>query len=201
MTRILQGFVPGDSRQTNELMEMVYGQLRATAQKLMRGERAEHTLTATALVHEAYARLVGDDGLAWANRGHFFAAAAEAMRRILVEHARARARLKRGGEGVGRVEGEGGVPEAAARMKKRVPLSVIEAAQESDPETILALDAAMRRLEAEEPDVAGVVRLRFFAGLSGDETAAALGLSPRQVDRLWSYARARLFRTLDDERR
>jgi RNA polymerase sigma factor (TIGR02999 family) len=173
---------------SRKLLELVYAQLRATAQKLMAGERSGHTLTATALVHEAYARLVGNTPVAWSNRAHFFAAAAEAMRRILIEHARARHRLKRGGGG--------GEETGSAAPRNRVPLSIVEAAHTADPETILALDEAIDRLEREEPDVAAVVRFRFFAGLSGDETAAALGLSPRQVDRLWAYARARLFRNI-----
>jgi RNA polymerase sigma factor (TIGR02999 family) len=156
--------------------------LRKIAQQRMSEERSGHTLQATALVHEAYLRLVGDSEVHWQGRGHFFAAAAEAMRRILIEHARGRARVKRGGE-------HGAPP-------KRVPLNVLDLAAEGDPEEILMLDDAIRRLEMEDPQAGCVVRLRFFAGLSMDETAAALGVSPSSVDRDWAYARARLQRML-----
>jgi RNA polymerase sigma factor (TIGR02999 family) len=169
------------------LLELVYHQLRAIAQHRMAGERRDHTLQATALVHEAYLRLVGDKDLQWAGRAHFFAAAAEAMRRILVEHARARGRVKRGGDG-------------AARPAQRVLLNVLDLAEDADPDEFLALEEQIRRLETEDPIVGRVVRLRFFAALSGDETAAALEISPRQVDRLWSYARAWLQRALEPGR-
>ncbi|MCG3125591.1 MAG: hypothetical protein CHACPFDD_00416 [Phycisphaerae bacterium] len=145
----------------------------------MTAERPDHTLQATALVHEAYARLVGEQAATWSNRKHFFFAAGRAMQQILVEHARARARQKRGGQA------------------KRVPLSVVNLGEEQDPLAILALDEAFCRLEKEEPEAAEVVRLRFFAGLSGDETAAVLAISQRQVDRLWAFARAWLFRALE----
>ena len=149
----------------------------------MNDERGEHTLQATALVHEAYLRLIGDAPVPWANRAHFFAAAAEAMRRILVEHARARQRVKRGG--------------GPATTPRRPPNGVLDLADESaDPDEILMLDEAIRRLEQEDPEAARVVRLRFFAGLSVDETAEALGVSPSSVDREWAYARARLHRLL-----
>lgn len=167
-----------------ELLALVYGQLHGIARARMREERRDHTLQATALVHEAYLRLVGDRPVQWSGRAHFFHAAAEAMRRILIEHARARGRLKRGGSPDG-------------KAPKRVPLSIVDLAAEAEGEEILALDEAIRRLEEEEPQVAQVVRLRFFAGLGVDETADALGLSPRSVDRLWAYARARLFRLLE----
>lgn len=168
----------------NRLLPLVYQQLRAIAQQRMAGERAGHTLQATALVHEAWLRLVGDRDLAWRSRAHFFVAAGETMRRLLVEHARARARLKRGGDGAGR-------PAA------RTPIHVLDLADDSqDPEEILMLDEALRRLEEHDSDAAQVVRLRFFAGLSGDEVAAALGVSPSTVDREWAYARARLYRTM-----
>lgn len=167
---------------SNAILPLVYDQLRSIAQQRMNEERSGHTLQATALVHEAYLRLIGDQPIAWAGRAHFFAAAAEAMRRILIEHARGRARLKRGGD------------ESTAR--KRLPLSVVDLAGEDDPQEILMLDDAICRLEEEDPDAARVVRLRFYAGLSVDETAAALGTSPSSVDREWAYARARLHRLL-----
>ena len=181
ITRLLQDPAAADCAR---LLELVYEQLRVIARQRMNAERGDHTLQATALVHEAYLRLVGDQNTQWAGRAHFFAAAAEAMRRILVEHARARARVKRGGDSSG-------------RPARRVPLNVLDLTEESDPGEILALEEQIRRLETDEPEVGAVVRLRFFAGLSGDDTAAALGISPRQVDRLWAYARAWLHRALE----
>lgn len=142
-------------------------------------ERPNHTLSATELVHEAYLKLVGEREVPWANRSHFFAAAAEAMRRILIDHARARLAAKRGGD------------------KERTPLSLVDLAETADPADVLALDESLSRLEGEEPDVAAVVGLRLFAGLSGDQTALALGISARQVDRHWAFARAWLARELD----
>jgi RNA polymerase sigma factor (TIGR02999 family) len=144
----------------------------------MKAENAGHTLQATALVHEAFLRIGQDRRVPFENRAHFFAAAAEAMRRILIDHARAKGAVKRGGESV------------------RAPLSVVDLAAECDPAEVLALDEALSRLEVAEPDAAAVVRLRFFAGLSGDATAEALGMSPRQVDRVWAYARAWLLREM-----
>lgn len=170
------------------LLPLVYDQLRAVAQQHMAAERRDHTLMATALVHEAYLRLVGTDGeqVAWANRAHFFHAAAEAMRRILIEHARARGRIKRGGDGSG-------------APPKRTPLSVVDLAGKEDPDYILTFDEAFRRLEEEDPEAAAVVRLRFFAGLSVDQTAAALGVSASSVDREWAFARARLYRLVSSQ--
>ncbi|MDX2148823.1 MAG: ECF-type sigma factor [Planctomycetota bacterium] len=163
-----------------ELIEAAYAQLRAIAQERMRQESTGHTLQATALVHEALLRIGSDRTSPMVDRAHFFAAAAEAMRRILIDHARARNAVKRGGGA------------------RRGVLSVVDLADEdADPGEILALDEALQRLEASEPEVASVVRLRFYAGLSGDETAEALRVSPRQVDRLWAYARAWLARELD----
>jgi RNA polymerase sigma factor (TIGR02999 family) len=136
------------------------------------------TLQATALVHEAYLRLVGDRDVEWANRAHFFAAAAQAMRRILIEHARAKRGPRRGGD------------------RRRLPTDVLDLAMADDPEEILAFDEAISRLENEDADAARVVQLRFFAGLSIDETASAMGVSASTVKREWAFARAYLFRTL-----
>jgi RNA polymerase sigma factor (TIGR02999 family) len=130
-------------------------------------------------VHEAYLRIAGDRPEGWSSPGQFFAAAAEAMRRILIEHARARGRVKRGGDGAG-------------RPARRVPLNVIDLAAQPEPEEILMLDAAFSRLEKADPQSAKVARLRVYAGLSVDDTAAALGISPSTVDREWAYARAHL---------
>ena len=176
----------GDRDAASRLFPLVYAQLRDLARQRMTGERAGHTLQATALVHEVYLKLIGPERAApWADRRQFFFAAAEAMRQILIDHARARAGLKRGGG------------------RKRVPLGVLDLAtdEEQIPE-ILALDEAVSRLEKASPDVAAVVRLRFYAGLSVEETAEALGVSPRTVKREWTYARAQLFRALgyEDER-
>lgn len=178
VTRLLGGGMPGNRVATDELLALLYDQLRAIAQQRLAGERPGHTLTATSLVHEAYLRLIGDDGVAWSNRGHFFTAAAEAMRRILIEHARARGRIKRGGD------------------RKRAPINVVDLAIKHDAEEIVMLDDAICRLEQEDEQATRVVRLRFYAGLSNDETAKALGVSPSTVDRNWAYARAWLHRAL-----
>lgn len=171
-----KGMSPDREGHSPELVELVYAQLRAIAEQRMSEEGAGHTLQATALVHEVYLRIHQGRRVPFQNEAHFFSAAAEAMRRVLIDHARAKGAVKRGG--------------GAARM----PLSVVDLAMEQDPVQILALDEALQRLEQTEPEVGGVVRMRFFAGLSVDETARALGLSPRQVDRHWAYARAWLIR-------
>ncbi len=181
VTRILIAIEGGDSRAAAKLLPLVYEQLRAIARQRMAQERAGHTLQATALVHEAYLRLVGGQQVPWMNRAHFYLAAAEAMRRILIEHARKRDRVKRGGD------------------RRRVPVSVADLAAEQDSEEILAVDEAVRRLEETDAQAAKVVQLRFFAGLSVDETARALDLSPRTIAREWAYARAWLHNALQGE--
>ena len=183
VTRILGDLRSGHGHAADDLLPLVYQQLRAIAQQNMNNERASHTLEATALVHEAYLRLVGDQELGWDSRAHFFTAAAEAMRRILIEHARAKHRIKRGGN-----------------ERQRVPLTGLDLADDHDAEEILAVDDAFRRLETEDSTAANVVRLRFYAGLSVAETAAALGISERSVAREWSFARAWLADALGDER-
>ncbi|MDZ4774617.1 MAG: ECF-type sigma factor [Planctomycetota bacterium] len=163
------------------LLPDVYQHLHAIARARMVEERAGHTLQATALVHEAWLRLSkregGVDGIPDAS---FYEAAAIAMRRILIEHARSKGRLKRGGD------------------RERTPIDVVDLAAEHDPDEILAVEDAVRRLEAEDPDAARVVNLRFFAGLDVAETARALGISERTVAREWEYARAWLYRVLHD---
>ncbi|NNF26891.1 MAG: sigma-70 family RNA polymerase sigma factor [Gemmatimonadetes bacterium] len=169
------------SEATDRLLPVVYEELRALARARLRDERAGHTLETTALVNEAYLRLVGGDGPPWSGRAHFFHAAARAMRQILVDHARSRNRIKRG-----------------AGMS---PVSLDEAraqADESDPDEILAVDQALRRLEMEDPRAADVVHLRYYAGLSVKETAQALALSERTVLREWAYAKAWLRDALDE---
>jgi RNA polymerase sigma factor (TIGR02999 family) len=168
------------SARARELFPLIYERLRRIAAARMAGERPDHTLHATALVHESYLRLVGDRDLPWQNRAHFFAAAAEAMRRILIDHAKARGRVKRGGS------------------QRRVPLNLGDLADSSDPAEILSLDEAIRRLEGQDPAMARVVHLRFFAGLSIDETARALGASPATIKRQWEFARTWLYRELRD---
>jgi RNA polymerase sigma factor (TIGR02999 family) len=167
-------------RPVSELLAAVYDQLRALAQQRLRGERVGHTLTATSLVHEAYVRLSEGRRVPWASEAHFYVTAADAMRQILLDHARSRGRSKRGGG------------------RRRVPISVLDLAAEPDADEIVALDEHLCRLEQERPDAAVVVRLRFYAGLTIDRTAAVLGQSPRQVDRLWAYARAWLYRAMQD---
>jgi len=160
-----------------DLLPLVYQSLKELARQRMSLERAGHTLQATALVHEAYLRLAGKD-IRWAGKSQFFQAAAQAMRRILIEHARARGRVKRGG---------------AAR---RIPVNLLDLAEDADRDEILALDEAIRRLEEHTPQIAAVVRLRFFAGLNVEETAEALNMGRRSVDRAWAYARVWLYREL-----
>lgn len=179
-TRWLLAAAGGEREAADRLLPLIYEQLRKAAQRDLAGEREGHTLSATALVHEAYLRLIGPREVPWAGRGHFYAAAAEAMRRILLDHARARGR--RGGE--------------ARPWTELVDVAELSAA---DSGQIVAVDQALARLERDDPEAAAVVRLRFYAGLSVDEAAQALGLSARTTARLWSYARAVLFRDLCSE--
>lgn len=158
----------------------VYDQLRVIARARLAGERAGHSLQATELVHEAFLKLRQNEALGRGDQGAFFRAAAEAMRRILIDHARGKGRAKRGGGA------------------RRVLRDVAELAQEQDSEQILALEEAVCRLEQEEPQAALVLKLRFYAGMSVPEAAEATGLSERTVKREWQYARAWLFRALDD---
>jgi RNA polymerase sigma factor (TIGR02999 family) len=173
VTRILDAIEQGDPHAANELLPLVYEELRRLAAAQMAREKAGQTLDATALVHEVYLRLVGTNPeQPWNSRGHFFAAAAEAMRRILVESARRKHRLKRGGD-----------------LERRALEPDDLVAPEPD-QRLLALDEALTRLSAREPDKAELVKLRWFVGLSGDAAAAVLGISPATADRWWSYARA-----------
>jgi RNA polymerase sigma factor (TIGR02999 family) len=168
------------------LLPEVYEDLRAAARNALRGERKDHTLQATALVHEAYLRIAGDRQIPWENRAHFYAAAAQAMRRILVDHARARAADMRGG------------PDA---RRAALELSGLPAA-DSDRESagFLILDEAIERLEGVDPEAASVVRLRYFAGLSVEDTASALRVSAPTVKRAWAFARGWLKEAIESGR-
>lgn len=179
LTHLLKQASQGKSLSAAGLLPLVYEELRKLATCRMAGERADHTLQATALVHEAYLRLLGGHDHDWANRAQFFVAAAEAMRRILIEHARAFRGPRRGGG------------------LRKWPADVIDLATVEDPEQILALDEAVSRLEQQDADAARVVRLRFYAGLSIEETAGVMGISARTVKRDWSFARAFLYRILE----
>jgi len=175
---LLGAIVAGDLKASSELLPLVYDELRRLARARMARERGALTLTPTALVHEAYLRLVGHEDPPWANRAHFFAAAAEAMRRILIERARRVAREKHGG----------------GRFRVTLDERIVGESPEADD--LLALHEALSRLEAQDPEMAVVVKLHQFAGLSLPETAAALGSSERTVSRRWTAARAWLRREL-----
>ena len=181
ITRLLNEASSGNEKAADELLPLVYRELHALASKRMASERPEHTLQTTALVHEAYIRLVGSEQTTWESKGQFCLAAAAAMRRILIDHARKRGRIKRGGD------------------YKRVSLDIDVLAREAQPEEILEVTAAVDRLEEKDPRMGKVVRLRFFVGLSVVETAAALGLSERTVRSEWALARAWLNQELKGE--
>jgi len=173
ITSILQNIEEGHGEATESLLPVVYDELRRLAQSKLGAERQDHTLSATALVHEAYLRMVNHQtARQWASRGQFFAAAAEAMRRILIDNARRRASLKRGGD------------------RRRVDLDKVELSNSDPADKLLAVDEALSHLEAEFPAQAKVVKLRYFAGLSIEETARALGISPATANRRWAFARA-----------
>ncbi len=176
-TLLMNAAAGGDKSAADRLLPLVYDQLRKAAQRDLIGDRANHSLSATLLVHEAYLKLIGPRQVPWANRAHFYAAAAEAMRRILLDNARKRAR--RGGP-----------------MRPLTEIGDVEALSDSDPEQIIALDAALTTLETEDPEAAAIVRLRFYAGLSVDQAAEAMGISARSAARLWTYARASLYRAM-----
>lgn len=177
VTRILRALESGDEGATDQLLPVVYAELRKLAGNKLSHEAPGQTLTATALVHEAYLKLVGSEGEAqeWDHRGHFFAAAAESMRRILIDKARRKKREKHGGD------------------RDRVELPNIAAPALEQADDLLALDAALTRFAQESPDKAELVKLRYFAGLSEQEAADILGISRATAARHWAYSRAWLF--------
>jgi RNA polymerase sigma factor (TIGR02999 family) len=180
VTQILNAIAEGDPSAASQLLPLVYDELRKLAAHRLAHQTPGQTLQPTALVHEAYLRLVGDhEGSDWDNRGHFFAAAAEAMRRVLVENARRKGRQKRGG-GLKRLDLDAAEPVAVPEVR----------------EDLLALDEALTKLASTDPQAAQLVQLRYFAGLSIPDAAQALGVSSRTADRLWAFARAWLLREI-----
>jgi len=184
-TLLMSAAAGGDKAAADRLLPVVYDQLRKAAQLGLSGERSDHTLSATALVHEAYLKLVGPREVAWAGRGHFYAAAAEAMHRILLDHAKARGRVKRGG-GLGRINLDNTATLGG-------PLAEVHATDDAD---FVALDDAICRLTTRDPRMAEVVRLRFYAGLEISQVALVLGVSERTVKNDWAFAKAWLEREM-----
>jgi RNA polymerase sigma factor (TIGR02999 family) len=179
VTRILSAVEQGDPSAAEQLLPLVYEELRKLAAQKLAQEKPGQTLQATALVHEAYLRLVDvDEAQHWNSRGHFFAAAAEAMRRILIEHARRKGRGKRGGG------------------RQRVDLGAVQFAIDMPPDQLLALDEALTRLAQRDPQTAQLVKLHCFAGLSIAQAAQTLGLSTRTAYRDWAFAQAWLYREI-----
>jgi RNA polymerase sigma factor (TIGR02999 family) len=187
VTRILTAIEQGDPSAAEQLLPLVYGELRKLAAHKLAHEKPGQTLDATALVHEAYLRLVASGDASapreqpWNSRGHFFAAAAEAMRRILVDQARRKQRLRHGG------------------AAQRHDLDAIGLASAQTPDEIVALSEALDRLTATNLQAAELVKLRFFAGLTNEEAASTLGISPRKATQIWAYARAWLLDCLGHE--
>jgi RNA polymerase sigma factor (TIGR02999 family) len=181
VTRILNAIERGDQKTTDELLPLVYEELRLLAAQKLSQEKPGQTLQATALVHEAYLRLLGNESQDWNNRGHFFSAAAEAMRRILVENARRKRCLRHGGE------------------HRKVDLADIDIATDTPSEDMIALDEALNRLNEEDRMAAELVKLRYFAGLTLKQAAEALRLSPSSADRCWAYAKVWLYHEIAQE--
>ncbi len=178
VTGLLRAWSEGDPQAFEKLFPLLYDDLRREAARRLRRERRDHTLRPTVLVHEAYLRLVGQAAAAWHNRSQFFAVAAQVMRRVLVDYARRRAAAKRAGSW------------------RRISLAGVDAAQKPRDVDLLALDHALQELSAADPDKARLVELRFFGGLSIEETAKVLDVSPATVTREWRLARAWLYRRL-----
>jgi RNA polymerase sigma factor (TIGR02999 family) len=179
VTQVLERVQQGDPTAAAELLPLVYNELRRLAAHKMANEAAGHTLQPTALVHEAWLRLVDAPDRHWNSRNHFFMAAAEAMRRILIERARRKARLKRGGD------------------RQRVPLEELDLATNADADNLLLVEEALERLAAHDSRKAELVKLHFFVGLSLEEAAPVLGVSEPTAKRDWAYARAWLFQEIE----
>jgi RNA polymerase sigma factor (TIGR02999 family) len=181
ITLVLQAIGRGDGQASNELLPLVYEELRRLATSRMAQEMSGQTLQPTALVHEAWLRLVGDGERNWQNRAHFFAAAAEAMRRILIETARRKSRLKRGGG------------------QMRLDIEGLELAAATPDDRVLLIDDALEQLKAEDPERGRIVMLKFFGGLTNQEVAEILEVTERTVERQWAYAKAWLFQTIKSQ--
>jgi len=181
VTLLLQTLGRGDANASGDLLPLVYDELRRLAGARMRQEMAGHTLQPTALVHEAWLRMVGESDRTWQNRAHFFAAAAECMRRILIESARRKSRLKRGGG------------------QAKLSIDDLELADASPDDKILLIDEALGRLDQQDPEKARVVVMKFFGGMTNQEVAEHLGVTERTVERHWAYARAWLFQSIRTE--
>jgi RNA polymerase sigma factor (TIGR02999 family) len=182
VTQVLQAIGRGDGRASDELLPLVYDELRRLAAARMAQEAAGQTLQPTALVHEAWLRMVKDGERSWENRAHFFGAAAEAMRRILIENARRKSRLKRGGD------------------QARLDIEQLELAATTPDDKVLLIDEALERLKDEDPEKARIVVLKFFGGLTNQEVAENLGVAERTVERQWAYAKAWLFRDIHEQK-
>jgi RNA polymerase sigma factor (TIGR02999 family) len=178
ITQILEASGRGESRASAELLPLVYDELRRHASNRMARESAAQTLQPTALVHEAWLRLFGNGEQRWQNRAHFFGAAAEAMRRILIEKARGRSRLKRGGDQV------------------HIDIDQVELAATMPEDKVLLIDDALERLQTQDPEKARVVVLKFFGGLTNQEVAESMNLTERTIERHWAYAKAWLFQSI-----
>ena len=181
LTQILQAVERGEENSSERLLPLVYDELRRLAAIKMSREAQNQTLQPTALVHEAWLRLTTDEEMGWQNRGHFFGAAAEAMRRILIERARRRSRLKHGGGQV------------------RIDIQELELADTTPDEKVLLINEALERLQAEDPEKARVVVMKFFGGLTNREVAESLNVTERTVERHWAYAKAWLFGAVRQE--
>lgn len=178
--RLLNDVRRGHEGARDRLFEAVYAEMRRIAATCFRGNRANHTLTPTAVVHEAWMRLAGNSATSWDDRRHFYASAAKAMRHVLIDYARARGSLKRGG---GRV---------------RIPIDAADLAATADSDQIIALDEALARLEEWNPELTEIVRLRYYAGLTGEQAAEVMGLTMRTFNRRWSLARGWLAQEIEE---
>jgi len=181
VTHILSAIEQGDPRAPEQLLPLVYDELRKLAAQRLARESPGQTLQATALVHEAYLRLIGSETPSWNGRGHFFSAAAEAMRRILIENARRKRAEKHGGD------------------LQRIELDGVDVVETGQPDNILAVDEALTRLAAEDPTKAELVKLRYFGGLSVEDAGRVLGISRATAERYWPYARVWLYSELSEE--